>query len=173
MFITKMSLSRRTFLRGAGATVALPLLDAMVPAMARAATPAGTTRAGFIYVPHGADMASWTPTSSGMGMDLSPTLKTLEAVKDSTVVISNLRRAGGQAEMHAAAACGWLSGAVPKPTEGEDYRIGTTIDQVLARQFGQNSPFPSLEFATEDFTGYVGGCTPGFSCAYMNTISWA
>ena len=75
--------------------------------------------------------------------------------------------------MHAAAACGWLSGAMPKPTEGEDYRIGTTIDQVLARQFGQASPFPSLEFATEDFTGYVGGCTPGFSCAYMNTISWA
>jgi hypothetical protein len=173
MFITKMSLSRRTFLRGAGATVALPFLDAMVPAMARAATPAGATRAGFIYVPHGADMASWTPASTGVGLDLSPTLKTLEAVKESTVVISNLRRAGGQAEMHAAAACGWLSGAVPKPTEGEDYRIGTTIDQVLARQFGQNSPFPSLEFATEDFTGYVGGCTPGFSCAYMNTISWA
>jgi hypothetical protein len=168
-----MSLSRRTFLRGAGATVALPFLDAMVPAMARAATPAGTTRAGFVYVPHGADMASWTPASTGAGIELSPTLKTLEAVKDSTVVISNLRRAGGQAEMHAAAACGWLSGAVPKPTEGEDYRIGTTIDQVLARQFGQDSPFPSLEFATEDFTGYVGGCTPGFSCAYMNTISWA
>ena len=173
MFITKMSLSRRTFLRGAGATVALPFLDAMAPAMARAATPAGTTRAGFIYVPHGADMASWTPTGSGAGMELSPTLKTLQAVKDQLVVISNLRRAGGQAEMHAAAACGWLSGAVPKPTEGEDYRIGVTIDQVLARQFGQSSPFPSLEFATEDFTGYVGGCTPGFSCAYMNTISWA
>jgi hypothetical protein len=63
--------------------------------------------------------------------------------------------------MHAAAACGWLSGAVPKPTEGEDYRIGTTVDQVLARQVGQSSPFPSIEFATEDFTGYVGGCTPG------------
>ena len=173
MFITKMSLSRRTFLRGAGATVALPFLDAMVPAMAKAATPAGTTRAGFIYVPHGADMRSWTPASAGVGVELSPTLKTLEAVKDQLVVISNLRRAGGQAEMHAAAACGWLSGAVPKPTEGEDYRIGTTIDQVLARQFGQESPFPSLEFATEDFTGYVGGCVPGFSCAYMNTISWA
>jgi hypothetical protein len=172
MFITKMSLSRRTFLRGAGATVALPLLDAMVPAMAKAATPA-TTRAGFIYVPHGADMRSWTPTAAGVGAELSPTLKTLEAVKDRVVVISNLRRAGGQAEMHAAAACGWLSGAVPKPTEGEDYRIGITVDQVLARQFGQDSPFPSLEFATEDFTGYVGGCVPGFSCAYMNTISWA
>jgi hypothetical protein len=118
-------------------------------------------------------MRSWTPASAGAGVELSPTLQTLEAVKDQLVVISNLRRAGGQAEMHAAAACGWLSGAVPKPTEGEDYRIGTTIDQILARQFGQESPFPSLEFATEDFTGYVGGCVPGFSCAYMNTISWA
>jgi hypothetical protein len=75
--------------------------------------------------------------------------------------------------MHAAAASGWLSGAVPKRTEGQDYRIGTTIDQVLARQIGRESPFPSLEFATEDFTGYVGGCTPGYSCAYMNTISWS
>ena len=174
MFITKMSLSRRTFLRGAGATVALPFLDAMVPALGGAAAQAAsaTTRAGFIYVPHGADMASWTPASAG-ALELSPTLRTLEQVKESLTVITNLRRAGGQQQMHAAAACGWLSGAIPKPTEGEDYRIGTTIDQVLARQFGQASPFPSLEFATEDFTGYVGGCTPGFSCAYMNTISWA
>jgi hypothetical protein len=89
------------------------------------------------------------------------------------VVISNLRRAGGQAEMHAAAACGWLSGAVPKHTEAEDYEIGTTIDQIVARRIGQGSPFPSLEFATEDFTGYVGGCVPGYSCAYMNSIAWS
>ena len=89
------------------------------------------------------------------------------------VVVTNLMRAGGVAEMHAAAASGWLSGAIPKRTEGQDYRIGTTIDQVLARQIGRESPFPSLEFATEDFTGYVGGCTPGYSCAYMNTISWS
>ena len=175
MFIAKMSLPRRTFLRGVGAAVALPFLDAMVPAgTVLAQTPASRPpRAGFIYVPHGADMASWTPTGAGSGFELSPTLQTLEPFRDSLVVVSNLRRAGGQAEMHAAAACGWLSGAVPKPTEGEDYRIGTTVDQVLARQIGQSTPFPSLEFATEDFTGYVGGCTPGFSCAYMNTISWA
>jgi hypothetical protein len=75
--------------------------------------------------------------------------------------------------MHAAAACGWLSGAIPKRTEAEDYEIGTTIDQVLAKQIGQGSPFPSLEFATEDFTGYVGGCTPNYSCAYLNSISWS
>src|SRR5205807_9729638 len=99
--------------------------------------------------------------------------KVLEPVKDSLVVISNLKRAGGVAEMHAAAASGWLSGAVPKHTEGQDYRIGTTIDQVLAGHIGQASQFPSIEFATEDYTGYVGGCTPGYSCAYQNTISWA
>src|SRR5262245_62743605 len=112
MFITKMSLPRRTFLRGVGATVALPLLDAMIPAgTALAQTPAHPTpRAGFIYIPHGADMASWTPAAAGTNFELSPTLKTLEPFKDSMVVISNLRRAGGQAEMHAAAACGWLSG---------------------------------------------------------------
>src|SRR4029077_6155698 len=132
-------------------------------------------RAGFIYIPHGADMGTWTPRAAGTGFELSPTLRAggLEPVKDSLVVISNLKRAGTTVEMHAAAASGWLSGAIPKRTEGEDYKVGTTIDQVVARQIGQSSPFPSLEFATEDFTGYIGGCTPGYSCAYMNTISWA
>ena len=175
MFLTKTALPRRTFLRGVGATVALPLLDAMIPsATALAQTPGvRPSRVGFIYVPHGADMASWTPTSGGSNFDLSPTLQTLAPFKDSLVVVSNLRRAGGQAEMHAAAASGWLSGAIPKRTEAEDFACGTTIDQVLARKIGQSSPFPSLEFATEDFTGYVGGCTPGYSCAYHDSIAWA
>jgi hypothetical protein len=175
MFLTKTALPRRTFLRGMGVTVALPLLDAMVPAATALAQSPGIrpSRVGFIYVPHGADMASWTPTTSGTGFELSPTLSTLEPFKDSMVVVSNLRRAGGQAEMHAAAASGWLSGAIPKRTEAEDFACGTTIDQVLARKIGQSSPFPSLEFATEDFTGYVGGCTPGYSCAYHDSIAWA
>ncbi|HVQ13410.1 MAG TPA: DUF1552 domain-containing protein [Vicinamibacterales bacterium] len=175
MFLTKTALPRRTFLRGVGATVALPLLDAMLPSATALAQTAGTrpSRVGFIYVPHGADMASWTPTSAGTNFDLSPTLQTLASFKDSVVVVSNLRRAGGQAEMHAAAASGWLSGAIPKRTEAEDFACGTTIDQVLARKIGQSSPFPSLEFATEDFTGYVGGCTPGYSCAYHDSIAWA
>jgi hypothetical protein len=177
MFIHKLSLPRRTFLRGMGVTLALPLLDAMVPAAtALAATSAQRpSRFTFIYVPHGADMASWTPAQAGGDFALSPTLTAggLEPFRDSLTVITNLKRAGTIVEMHAAAASGWLSGAIPKRTEGEDYRIGTTIDQVLAKKIGQGTPFPSLEFATEDFTGYVGGCTPGFSCAYMNTISWA
>ena len=175
MFITRTALPRRTILRGLGAVIGLPLLDAMVPAAtALAATPAvPPKRFGFMYIPHGADMASWTPPAGGRLEQLSPTLSVLDRFTDSMVVVTNLMRAGGVAEMHAAAASGWLSGAVPKRTEGQDYRIGTTIDQVLARQIGRESPFPSLEFATEDFTGYVGGCTPGYSCAYMNTISWS
>ena len=175
MFISRLSLPRRTFLRGMGASVALPLLDAMVPAASAFAKTDATRpmRTGFIYVPHGADMASWTPAAAGSNFELSPTLKVLEPLKDSLVVVSNLKRAGTVSEMHAAASSGWLSGANTKRTEGEDYRVGTTIDQVLARQIGQSSQFPSLEFATEDFTGYVGGCAPGYSCAYMNTISWA
>jgi len=175
MFLTKTALPRRTFLRGVGATVALPFLDAMVPAAtALAETPgARPSRVGFIYVPHGADMSSWTPTSAGTQFELSPTLQTLAPFREQLVVVSNLQRAGGQAGMHAAAASGWLSGAIPKRTEAEDFECGTTIDQVVARKIGQSSPFPSLEFATEDFTGYVGGCTPGYSCAYHDSISWA
>jgi len=89
------------------------------------------------------------------------------------VVVSNLSRAGTAMGDHAVSSAGWLTGALAKRTEGEDVRAGTTIDQIVARQIGRDVPFPSLEVATEDFTGYVGGCTPGFSCAYMNTISWA
>jgi hypothetical protein len=171
MFVSKNRLPRRTFLRGVGAAVALPLLDAMMPA-ARGAESL-PRRLGFVYVPHGADMPSWTPEQTGADFDFSPSLKPLEAFKKSTTVITNLKRGGTVVEMHAGAASGWLSGAIPKRTEGEDYGVGQTIDQVLAKRIGQDSPFPSLEFATEDFTGYVGGCAPGYSCAYMNTISWA
>jgi hypothetical protein len=118
-------------------------------------------------------MASWTPAAAGPDFELSPTLKTLEAFKRQMVVISNLKRAGGQAEMHCRRRERLVSGAVPKRTEAEDLACGTSIDQVLAQQVGQSSPFPSLEFGTEDFTGYVGGCTPGYSCAYHDAIAWA
>src|SRR6266536_3062841 len=119
MFITRTALPRRTILRGLGAAISLPLLDAMVPAAtALAATPAvRPKRFGFMYIPHGADMASWTPATGGALNQLSPTLSIVERFTDSMVVISNLMRAGGVAEMHAAAASGWLSGAIPKRTE--------------------------------------------------------
>ena len=173
MFLAKKSIPRRTVLRGMGAAVALPLLDAMIPAASAQASSKNPKRAGFIYVPHGADLGTWTPQVDGEKLTLSPTLQALAPYQKQLTVITNLKRAGTVQEMHAAASSGWLSGAIPKATEGEDYEVGTTIDQVLARKIGGETPLPSIEFATEDFTGYVGGCTPGFSCTYMNTISWS
>jgi hypothetical protein len=175
MFISKLAIPRRTFLRGIGATVALPLLDAMIPAATALAKTAASpmTRFGAIYVPHGAIMDRWTPATSGRSFEFTPTLKPLEPYRNSVVVISNLARAGTTVGDHAVAPSGWLTGALAKQTEAEDVRVGTTIDQVVAKQIGQETPLPSLELATEDFTGYIGGCTPAFSCTYMNTISWA
>jgi hypothetical protein len=175
MFIRKLSLSRRTFLRGMGVTAALPLLDAMVPAAtALAATAANPRRRfGAVYIPNGAVMAQWIPKTAGANFELMPIMKPLEPFRDSLVVVSNLCRAGGDvAGDHAVSSAGWMSGVVAKRTEAEDVRVGTTVDQIIARQIGQETPFPSLEVATEDFTGYVGGCVPGYSCAYMNTVSW-
>jgi Protein of unknown function (DUF1552) len=173
MFITKMSLPRRTFLRGVGATVALPLLEAMVPALTATAKTAATpqVRFGAVYVPHGVIQDQWDPVKEGTGFEFTSLLKPLEPVKDSVVVVTNIARGGGN--NHAVACSSWLSGVVAKATEAEDVLLGTTIDQVIAKQIGQGTPFPSLELATEDFTGFVGGCSTGYSCAYMNTISWA
>jgi hypothetical protein len=174
MFVTRQSLPRRTFLRGVGAAVALPLLDAMVPAFtAIVKTAAGPRRRlGFVYVPNGMIMEQWMPAAAGHDFELTPLLRTLEPFKESLVVIGNLSRPGDDND-HAPASAGWLSGAIARETEGEDFRAGRTIDQIVAAQIGQDTPFPSLELATEDFTGYVGGCSPGYACAYVNTISWA
>jgi hypothetical protein len=173
--VTKKALPRRTFLRGVGCTIALPLLDAMLPSMtALAQSPARPrTRFGAVFVPNGAIMEQWQPSSVAPGFELPPILKPLEPFRGSLVVISNLTRAATQGGDHAVSAAGWLTGAAAKRTEAEDIRAGITIDQVVAARIGQDTPFPSLEFATEDFTGYIGACTTGFSCAYANTISWS
>jgi hypothetical protein len=177
MFITKMSLPRRTFLRGMGATVALPLLDAMVPAFtALAKTDANPrVRFGAVYIPNGAIVDEWFPADVGAGFELKPILKPLEPFKDSLVVVNNLTRShpGSQVGDHAVSSAGFLTGVWPKRTEAEDVLAHTTIDQIVAKQIGQETPFPSLEVATEDFTGYVGACSPGFNCAYLNTVSWS
>ena len=177
MYISKMSLSRRTLLRGMGAAIALPLLDAMVPALtpfAKAAA-APRTRFGAIYIPNGAIVDEFFPKSFGTGWDFTPILKPLEPFKDRLVVVKNLSRShpGSQVGDHAVSVGGYLTGVWPKRTEAEDVLANTTIDQVVAKQIGQDTPLPSLEVATEDFTGYVGACSPGFSCAYLNTISWS
>ena len=175
MFVTRESLPRRTFLRGLGAAIGLPLLDAMVPAFtALAQSPARPrTRFGAVFIPNGAIMESWTPASTAPGFELSPALKPLERFRDSMVVVTNLVRAATPGGDHAVSAAGWLTGVGAKRTEAEDILAGVTIDQVIAREIGQDTPFPSLELATEDFTGYIGACTTGYSCAYANTIAWS
>jgi hypothetical protein len=173
MFITKKSLARRTFLRSAGATLALPLLESMLPAATALAKTAGAPqrRLGFVYIPHGVIMDDWTPQGTAAGFGLPPILKPLEPFRDSLVVISNLTAPPSNGS-HATASGGWLTGTSPKRTDGPDFRAGTTIDQLVARAIGQDTTFPSLEVATEDFTGLVGACDPGYSCAYMNTLNW-
>src|SRR6187402_2301380 len=176
MFVSKIALPRRTFLRGVGAAVALPLLDSMFPAftpLARAqARP--RTRFGAIYIPNGAIMEQWIPEIVGPGFDIKPILQPIESYKDQLVLVNNLTRSrpGSVIGDHAVSAAGFLTGVWPKRTEAEDVLANTTIDQIVARKIGQETPLPSLEVATEDFTGYVGACSPGFSCAYLNTISW-
>ncbi|HEY6346385.1 MAG TPA: DUF1552 domain-containing protein [Bryobacteraceae bacterium] len=171
MFIARKALPRRTFLRGLSATVALPFLDAMGPALKAAAPP--PKRLGFVYFPNGAIINKWIPKTDGAGFEFPPTLEPLAPYREKLVVVGNLARAGTTIGDHAVAAAGWLTGVYAKKTEAENVLAGPTIDQLIARQIGQEMVFPSLELATEDFTGYIGGCTPGFSCTYMNTLCWA
>ena len=177
MFVSKLSLPRRTFLRGAGVALALPLLDAMVPAFTPflKAAAAPRTRFGAVYIPNGAIVDELFPKSFGTNWEFTPILKPLEPFKEHVVVVKNLTRShpGSQVGDHAVSVGGYLTGVWPKRTEAEDVYANTTIDQIVAKQIGQDTPLPSLEVATEDFTGYVGACSPGFSCAYLNTISWS
>jgi hypothetical protein len=173
MIVTGRAIPRRTFLRGAGAALALPLLDAMVPASTMAAQTAArpVRRLGFVYIPHGVIMAQWTPATVGPGFEFTPILKPLESFRDSLVVVSNLTRAEVNSNHAVSSAC-WLTGVPPKRTDGPDFRVGVSVDQIVARQIGQDTTFPSLEVATEDFSGLLGACDPGYSCAYMNTLNW-
>lgn len=171
MFISKRALSRRTLLQGAGAAIALPMLDAMTPALS--AAPISPKRLGFVYIPNGMMIDYFTPKGTGANFEFSPTLKPLEPFKDHLTVVGNLTRAGTTIGDHAVSAAGWLTSVYAKKTEAEDVLAGTTIDQMIANAIGNETAFPSLELATEDFTGYIGGCIPGFSCTYMNTLSWS
>jgi len=177
MFITKMALPRRTFLRGIGAVVALPLLDAMVPAAARAAATAPVKRLGFVYTPNGATMAAWTPSGEGPALtEMSPTLSPLAALRDQVLVPTGLsqRQAESQGDgngEHSRGQTVWLSGVHPKRTEGADVEAGTTVDQIAARELGKDTPLLSIEMALEQ-NYLVGNCDNGYSCVYWNTVSW-
>lgn len=174
MVITKTALPRRTFIRGMGATLALPLLDAMVPAMS--ALSKSAPRFAAVYCGNGANMFDWTPATEGTGFAFSPILKPLEAFRDRTVVFTGLDNfpatdqgdSGGQ---HPRAAPAFMSCVHPKQTEGADVQAGTTIDQLIARQIGRDTQLPSLEVAV-DRNDVVGACDHGYACAYMNSMSW-
>jgi hypothetical protein len=179
-FITKKHLSRRTFIRGAGVGLSLPFLEAMLPAQTPLAKSAANPqiRLGLCFMPHGAVMTNWTPAEEG-ALKISPTLKPLEPYKDQVVVVSNLvhRMAGPQGPGdnggdHTRCPAVFLNGVHPKRTDGADIYAGTTIDQIAASKIGQDTLLPSLELAIEDYSGVVGSCDVGFSCTYMNTISW-
>ena len=175
MIITKKALPRRTFLRSAGATLALPLLDAMVPSMtALAATPANPVRRlGFIYVPMGSYLQLWTPAQVGKVTQLSPTLQSLTPFLDQLTVLSNLENKNGYSTgNHATANSSFLSCARAKMTEGTDYELGTTVDQIAAKHIGKDSPLPSLELATDLLTN-TGNCDNGYACVYMTNLSWS
>ena len=177
MFITKKALPRRTFLRGMGVTVALPLLDAMVPAATALAQTAArpVRRFGAVYVPHGLLYSQWVPATAGPAFEFSPILKPLEPFRDRLTVISGLS-AGPTVQNggHAVAPAAYLSGNVqPKQTENTDVRGAITVDQVIAKAAGQTTVFPSMELAVEDFSTSLGACDTGYNCIYMNTIAWA
>ncbi|MEE2636416.1 MAG: DUF1552 domain-containing protein [Acidobacteriota bacterium] len=179
MIITKRHLPRRTMLRGLGATVALPFLDGMVPALkplrATAAQPA--RRFGAIYVPNGVEMRAWTPADHGHKLQLSPILQPLAPVRDQVCVLSGLAdkpaipREGEGVGDHARAAATWLTGVHAKKTEGPDIRAGVSIDQIVAREFGKETQLSSLELAI-DSVEVLGACDQGYSCAYANTVAW-
>ena len=175
MIVTKKALPRRTFLRSTGVTLSLPLLDAMVPSLtALAKTPANPVRRlGFVYVPMGSDITRWTPPGeSGKLGELSSTLSSLTPVSDHLTVLTNMELKNSYPGTHATSNAGFLSAAKAKWTESTDYHLGTTVDQIAAKQIGQQTRLPSLEMAM-DLMSMVGQCDNGFACVYQNNLSWS
>ena len=179
MIVAKKHLPRRTFLRGMGTALALPLLDSMVPALTAfqntAAKP--VSRLGVVYVPNGIFMDRWTPPV-GTAFDSMPILKPLAAFKDHMLMISGLANRKGDplpgegAGDHARAAGAFLTGVHPKKTEGIDLQAGTSMDQIAAKMLGQQTQLASLELALESREP-LGACDPGYSCTYANTLCWS
>ncbi len=181
MPIFKNSIPRRTFLRGAGTALALPLLDAMFPALASAAQTASrrVTRLSFFEVPNGIIMEKWTPSpaATGAGFELSPVLEPLGAFKDRMLVISGL--ANNEAHKlefeiagdHPRACSAYLTGTHPRMTSGADIRCGVSVDQIAARELGKYTQLASIEIGLE--SALLGACESAYSCVYYNTISWA
>ena len=179
MIVTKKSIPRRTMLRGLGATVALPLLDGMVPAFAATRAPAAkpVSRFGVVYVPHGAVMANWTPAESGRAFELSPILTPLKPFRDQMLIVTGLDHTpaaqlpGEPGGGHGRIGGAFLTGVHAKPTEGADFAAGTSIDQIAATELGRETQLTSLELGLGS-TDFAGACDAGFSCAYTSTLCW-
>src|SRR5947209_572235 len=179
MIVTGKHLSRRSLLRGMGAAVALPMLDAMVPALRAAGTvakKASPNRMVFVYVPNGVDMRNWTPEAVGNSFTMPKILEPLTPLQDNVMVLSGLMDHTGDAlgdgpGDHARASASFLTGVHPKKTAGSDISVGISVDQVAAQKIGSATRLASLELGCED--GHLAGnCDSGYSCAYVNSISW-
>ena len=174
MFLTKKSISRRTLLRGAGTTLSLPLLNAMLPAaeaLAKtAANPTKLRRLGYVYMPMGYNPAEWTPKGEDLS-ELPSSLSPLAKVKDQTTVVTGLELKNAYPGSHATSNAAFLSAARAKRTESSDYYLGTTVDQIAAQSLGRRTQLPSLELAM-DVLNNVGQCDNGYACVYQNNLSW-
>lgn len=173
-FITKKAVARRAFLKGMGASFALPLLDAMIPAATAASRTLATPvrRLGYVFMPMGCDQSRWTPRSEGTLDKLSPILDSLAPVKDQAAIFTNMQLKPAYPGSHATSNSSFLSAAKAKVTESSDYYLGTTADQLAAQQIGQQTQLPSLELAM-DLLQVVGQCDNGYACVYQNNLSWS
>ncbi|MDQ3624358.1 MAG: DUF1552 domain-containing protein [Verrucomicrobiota bacterium] len=174
-------LPRRTFLRGLGACIALPLLECMLPAMARAAAGAASSgaprRLVFVYMPNGMDMDNWTPKSTGSSFELPSILQPLQPHRGQISVLSglahgNARSLGDGPGDHARANACFLTGVHPRKTAGADIHVGISADQIAALQVGKATRLPSLELSCETSVRQAGACDSGYACSYQNNISW-
>src|SRR6186713_461133 len=190
MYLPKKHISRRAVLRGMGATVALPFLDAMVPARTLLANSAaaGKTRLACIEQVHGAAGSTqiglaknlWSPAAVGRSFDLSPSsMSPLEPYRDYLTIISNTDCKGAEAVTtpeiggdHFRSSAVFLTQMHPKQTEGSDVSAGTSLDQLFANRFGQDTPIPSMQLCIEN-VDQSGGCAYGYSCVYTDSLSWA
>jgi Protein of unknown function (DUF1552) len=175
MIVTKKALPRRTFLRGAGVALALPLLDAMIPSFSASAASVVTPvrRLGFVYIPMGCNQPEWVPKQVGAITELSPSLSSLTPFLNQITVISNLELKNADSTgNHTTSNSGFLSAAKAKQTEGADYELATTVDQIAAKRLGKETRLPSLELAMDE-TNAIGACDGGLSCVYANCLSWS
>src|SRR3954463_16331566 len=176
MIVTRKNLPHRGFLKGMGAVIALPVLDAMTPAFAATRLASRAVRLGFTYVPNGITMPDWTPKGDGSAFEFARVMKPLEPFREDMLVLSGLAQRNGQAlgdgpGDHARAAASYLTGVHPRKTAGADIQNGISVDQVAAQHAGKDTRFGSLELGCDD-SRTIGNCDSGYSCAYTNSLAW-